>query len=256
LNPEHDDSNPSFRIDKLSGVAHCFSCGFKTNIFKYFGVFNNPVPLKILQLKQKLNSISSYGLGLDLPNGHTPYTKPFRGISTKTLKHFGAFYTNQVEELQDRIVFPAYDVRDKLVAFIGRHILSSGNPRYKNYPSKVTLPLFPAKLPQEHKSLVLVEGIFDMLNLYDKGLQNVVACLGTNTLQNNTKEKLLPFKAQGVSKLYVLFDGDQAGRKAAQFIKPILEEQEFFVEVLDLPDDKDPGELDQSEVYQLINYIN
>lgn len=35
LNPEHDDSNPSFRIDRVSGVAHCFSCGFKTNIFKF-----------------------------------------------------------------------------------------------------------------------------------------------------------------------------------------------------------------------------
>ena len=32
LNPDHEDSNPSFRVDKVSGVAHCFSCGFKTNL--------------------------------------------------------------------------------------------------------------------------------------------------------------------------------------------------------------------------------
>jgi len=48
LNPEHEDNNPSFRIDRVSGAAHCFSCGFKTNIFKYFGVFTNPVPLGLL----------------------------------------------------------------------------------------------------------------------------------------------------------------------------------------------------------------
>ena len=54
LNPEHDDKNPSFRIDRISGAAHCFSCGFKTNIFKYFGVFTNPVPIRIAVLKQKL----------------------------------------------------------------------------------------------------------------------------------------------------------------------------------------------------------
>ena len=33
FNPEHDDTNPSFRIDRMTGIAHCFSCGFKTNIF-------------------------------------------------------------------------------------------------------------------------------------------------------------------------------------------------------------------------------
>ena len=35
LNPEHDDSNPSMRIDKITGIFNCFSCGFKGNIFNY-----------------------------------------------------------------------------------------------------------------------------------------------------------------------------------------------------------------------------
>ena len=81
LNPEHDDKNPSFRIDRVSGAAHCFSCGFKTNIFKYFGVFTNPVPIRIAVLKQKLAELKVTS-GLDLPTGWTPYTKPFRGIVT------------------------------------------------------------------------------------------------------------------------------------------------------------------------------
>ena len=36
LNPEHDDTNPSMRIDKITGVFNCFSCGFNGNIFKHF----------------------------------------------------------------------------------------------------------------------------------------------------------------------------------------------------------------------------
>ena len=36
LNPEHDDTNPSMRIDKITGIYNCFSCGFKGNIFKLF----------------------------------------------------------------------------------------------------------------------------------------------------------------------------------------------------------------------------
>ena len=32
LSPEHDDSNPSMRIDQITGIFHCFSCGYKGNL--------------------------------------------------------------------------------------------------------------------------------------------------------------------------------------------------------------------------------
>ena len=255
LNPEHEDSNPSFRVDKVSGVAHCFSCGFKTNIFKFFGIFTNPVPIKILALKEKLAELKNFGQELEFPAGYTPYTKQFRGISPQTLKHFGAFYTNQVEKLQDRIIFPIKDITDKTVVFVGRHTLSNGNPRYINYPSGVKIPLFPAHLPSGYSSMVLVEGMFDMLNLYDNGLENVVCAFGTNTLQNDTKSKLLPFKAQGITHIYLLFDGDEAGRKASGVLKPLIEAEGFIVEVIDLPDDTDPGELDAEDIRSIAEYI-
>jgi DNA primase len=255
LNPEHPDTNPSFRVDRVSGIAHCFSCGFKTNIFKYYGVFTNPIPIKIAKLKEKLQDLKTQVTGLDLPAGATPYTKTFRGISAQTLKHFEAFYTHQVEKLQDRIIFPIRDITGKTVAYVARHTLSNGNPRYINYPSKVQLPVFPPQVPAGYKSLVLVEGVFDMLNLYDKGLKNVTCTFGTNTLQADTKLKLLPFKAQGISHIYILFDGDDAGKKAAQILKPIIEESEFIVEIVKLPDDTDPGDLDQLDVQSIAEYI-
>ena len=255
LNPEHEDSNPSFRVDKVNGVAHCFSCGFKTNVFKFFGVFTNPIPIKIAALKQKLAELKTAGIGLELPHGHTPYTRSFRGISAQTLKRFEAFYTNLVEKLQDRIVFPIRDITGKNVVFVARHTLSNGNPRYVNYPSGVKMPVFPAHLPSGYSSMVIVEGIFDMLNLYDKGLENVVCAFGTNTLQNETKSKLLPFKAQGITHIYLLFDGDEAGRKASQTLKPIIELEGFIVEIVNLPDDTDPGELDIEDVRSISEYI-
>jgi DNA primase len=254
LNPEHDDKNPSFRIDRVSGAAHCFSCGFKTNIFKYFGVFTNPVPIRIAVLKQKLAELKVTS-GLDLPTGWTPYTKPFRGVGVPTLRKFEAFYTNQVEKLLDRIVFPIKDITGKTVVFVARHTLSNGNPRYINYPSGVQMPLYPCHLPSNYRSMVLVEGVFDMLNLYDKGMENVVCCFGTNTLQNNTKQKLLPFRAQGVTHIYILFDGDDAGAKAAKELKPLLEQEEFIVEIIKLPDGVDPGELDKSDIDSIREYV-
>ena len=160
-----------------------------------------------------------------------------------------------LEKLQDRIVFPVQDIRKKTVVYVARHTLSQGNPRYVNYPSGVKMPLFPAHLPSGYSSMVLVEGIFDMLNLYDKGCENVVCAFGTNTLQNDTKSKLLPFKAQGITHIYLLFDGDDAGRKASQVLKPLLEAEGFVVEVVNLPDGVDPGELDAEDVRGIAEYI-
>lgn len=255
LNPEHDDSNPSFRVDRVTGVAHCFSCGFKTNLFKYFGVFTNPVPIKIAKLKEKLNELKSGQIGLNLPDGHTPYTRTFRGLSSKTLKYFEAFYTNSVEKLRDRIIFPIRDITGKVVVFVGRHTLSNGNPRYLVYPSGVKVPLYPPRAPDGAHSVVLVEGLFDMLNLWDNGLENVACCFGTNTLQNDTKEKLFPFKAQGVTHIYLMFDGDEAGRKAARTLKPLVEAEGFVVEIVDLPDGSDPGDLDAEDIHSIAEYI-
>lgn len=256
LNPDHQDSNPSFRVDKVTGVAHCFACGFKTNLFKYYGVFTNLVPMKILALKEKLDALKKFGQELELPQGYTPWTKQFRGISPATLKHFGAFYTNQVEKLQDRIVFPIKDITQKTVVFVGRHTMSNGNPRYINYPSGVKIPVFPAHLPSGYSSVVLVEGLFDMLNLYDNGCENAVCVFGTNTLQNDTKQKLLPFRAQGITHIYILFDGDDAGRNAAKILKPLLEAEGFITEIVDLPDGTDPGNLDAENVRSIAEYVN
>jgi DNA primase len=255
LNPEHPDTNPSFRVDRVSGIAHCFSCGFKTNIFKYYGIFSNPIPIKIAKLKEKLQDLKMQTHGVELPAGATPFTKTFRGISQQTLKHFEAFYTNQVEKLQDRIIFPIKDITGKIAVYVARHMLSNGNPRYINYPSKVQMPIFPAQIPAGYKSLVIVEGIFDMLNLYDKGLKNVACAFGTNTLQADTKLKMFPYKAQGISHIYILFDGDDAGEKAAESLKLTLEQLEFIVEIIKLPDGTDPGDLDQLNVQSIAEYI-
>lgn len=255
LNPEHPDSNPSFRVDRVSGAAHCFSCGFKTNIFKFYGVFTNRVPIQIAKLKEKLAELKTANLGLELPKGATPYTRTFRGISPKTLKRFEAFYTSQVEQLEDRICFPIKDITGKTQVYVARHALSNGNPRYINYPRGVTMPLYPAQVPPGHRSLVLVEGIFDALNLYDKGLENVACCFGTNTLQANTKDKLLAYKAQGVSHVFILFDGDDAGEKAAYTLKPLIESSDFIVEIVKLPDGTDPGNLGQEDVDSLVEYV-
>ena len=255
LNPEHPDSNPSMRVDRVSGMYHCFSCSYKGNIFKYFDIFTNQIPLKIAKLKEKIQELKRVSTGLAELPGSVPYTRTHRGISVETLKHFGAFFTTQVDKMEDRIIFPIKSITGKTEVYVGRHVLSNGNPRYLNYPGGVQIPLFPASVPRGSRSMVLVEGLFDMLNLYDKGLDNAVVCFGTNTLQKDTKQKLLPFRAQGVVKIYLMFDGDEAGSKAAKHLKPLIEAEGFEVEIIELDDGEDPGDLSIENVLSIKEYI-
>lgn len=261
LNPEHDDSNPSCRVHKDTGTTHCFSCGFRTNIYKYFGILTgNQVHVKVAKLKEKIQQLMVSSEGLEFPDTYVPYTHAMRGISSETLKKFGAFYLSMEDKgmpgFEDRIIFPIKDITDKIVMFLGRHTLSHGNPRYLNFPRHVQIPMYPVRMEKGTKSIVLVEGIFDMLNCYDKGLTNVVCTFGTNTMQKDTHQKLIPYKTQGIDKVYIMFDGDDAGREAAKKIKPLIEQEELVVEIIELEQDTDPGELSEEYIHSIKEYIN
>lgn len=255
LNPEHEDNNPSFRIDRLSGVAHCFSCGYKVNIFKHFGVLTNNNSIRVAKLKEKLKELQVSFNGVDFPYDKVPLNRSFRGISVQTLREFGAFYTHKNEDLIDRAIFPIKDIRNKNVAYIGRHMHSNGNPRYIVYPPGAHLPVYPEQVQVKTKNLVLVEGIFDLLNLYDKGLKNVACTFGTSTLFKDTALKLLPFRTQGISKIYLMYDGDVPGQDAMNKLKPLIEEADYLVEKIKLPDDTDPGDLSQEDVNSIKDWI-
>lgn len=256
LNPEHEDSDPSMRIDRVDGKFNCFSCGFKGNIFKYYGIITNTVSIKIAKLKEKLVDLQMDLKGLEYPDGYTPFNTSFRGISKETLKQFGAFYTDRIEELNDRIIFPITDTTGNILVFVARHVLSDAQPKYINYPRNRRIPAFPVRISKEFKSIILVEGIFDFLNCYDKGLHNVVCTFGTQTLLSSTKIKLIPYKAQGITKIYLMFDGDDAGNNAAVKLKPIIEECGFIVEIIRLPNNLDPGILNQEFINSIKEYLN
>lgn len=261
LNPDHDDSNPSCRVHKTTGAVHCFSCGFKRkSIFEHFGILTNHTFIKVAKLKEKIAQLKIDRDGLEVPPVAIPFVRNFRGISAATLQKFGAFYIpgegKYLKGMEDRIIFPIRDITEKIVMFLGRHTLSQGNPRYLNYPSGVSIPLYPPTVEKGINSIVMVEGLFDFLNCYDKGLTNTVCLFGTNTLQKDTRGKLLPYKMQGISKIYLMLDGDDAGREAAKKLKPLIEAEEFECEVIGLEDNQDPGELSQEYIDSIREYVN
>jgi DNA primase len=75
-------------------------------------------------------------------------------------------------------------------------------------------------------------------------------------LQGAVREKLQPFKTQGITKVYIMFDGDKAGSDAAFKLKPMIEELDLEAEIIKLEDDVDPGVLSEEYVASIKEYIN
>lgn len=122
------------------------------------------------------------------------------------------------DRFRDRIMFPIRDNRGRTIAFGGR-VLGDDKPKYLNSPETLVFHkrrelygLYEAS--QKGKNLdrlLVVEGYMDVLALAQFGIDNAVATLGTATTVEHL-EKIFRY----TSEVVFCFDGDEAGRKAAQ----------------------------------------
>jgi len=153
-------------------------------------------------------------------------------------KERGGFY----DRFRDRILFPIFDLTGRIVGFGGR-ILGQGEPKYLNTPetlifdkSRMLFGLFQHRdAIRRKRTAVVVEGNFDLLALASFGLDNVVAPLGTALTQ--TQIRLLKGYADEV---ILLFDGDEAGIKAAMRSVPLFLAEQVGARVALLPGTHDP----------------
>ena len=251
LNTEHDDINPSMRVNKVTGIFHCFSCGFKGNIFRHFGAEPNFIDIKTAGLQDKIVKLLS-NKNLLMPSDSVPFNQDYRGISKQVYNEVNAFLSNQEEDFKDRLLFPIYDIRGNIKVFVGRALHSNVESKYYFHPRHVSPPLFPAHPEIWKNSIIIVEGIFDVLNLNDKGCYNVVCSFGTNSLFKSYKNKLSHYKILGVNKFYIMYDSDKGGKIASKKLDDILNSNGFNSEIIELPDGIDPGDLTQEDVTTLM----
>jgi DNA primase len=144
--------------------------------------------------------------------------------------------------LRDRVVFPIRDARRRPIAFGGR-IMGEGEPKYLNTPetrvfhkSRTLYGLGEARDSLRATGYVLlVEGYLDVLACVQHGFANAVAPLGTAFTEDHAK-----LLGRQVSKAVIAFDGDTAGRAAAERTVGIFLPAGFQVSVLQLPPGEDP----------------
>jgi len=148
------------------------------------------------------------------------------------------------DRFRHRLVFPIRDRAGKVVGFGGRS-LDETLPKYLNSPETLIFRkgrvLYGAPAARascrEHGEVLLVEGYFDVLALHSYGIHNVVAPLGTAlTVQHVRLLRHLAPKA------VLVFDGDQAGQKAAFRSLELFLREKIPVRNLRLPESMDPDD--------------
>ena len=173
------------------------------------------------------------------------------------LERVGLFSKNDkghvYDKFRDRVMFPIHDRRGRTIAFGGRVLDPEDSPKYLNSPET---PLFHKgrelyglwqvrQANSRIERLIVVEGYMDVIALFQHGITQAVATLGTATTPDHAE--LLFRNAPDV---YFCFDGDAAGRRAAskamESVLPRMKDgrQALF---LFLPDGEDPDTLVRSE---------
>lgn len=227
LNPEHPDNNPSMRINSTTGDCHCFSCGHSVNVYRYFGVELNKVNTKVFKLLAKLDKRRNPSI--ELPEGNTPITARYRDISIETLKHFEAFHN--MLYFKDKICIPIRGFDNNIKCFITRDMYSDES-RYMVYPKGSRPVIFPIRPSITNKTLVVVEGIFDVLKAYDCGMKNVICTFGTSAALVKTTMEAIVSTANllGCTRLVLALDNDKAGRAATNNLIEFLSSRVPMVE--------------------------
>lgn len=143
---------------------------------------------------------------------------------------------------RDRVIFPILDINSRVLGF-GARVMTNEKPKYINtgdtpiYNKRNNLYGLHIQKGQRIDSLFMVEGYTDVIGLFENGVTNAVASLGTAlTVQ---QARLLK---RYVNTVYIAYDGDSAGQNATIRGLDILTDAGIDVRVIVFPDDMDPDE--------------
>ena len=175
------------------------------------------------------------------------------GFTSEELVNSGLFYkkdvTNElINRFKNRIIFPIQNYYNNFIGCGGRAVLDNALAKYINSPEtnyfKKGFNLFNLNHARKESSntntLILVEGYMDVVSLYNKGIKNVAASLGTaiTTAQINLAWK-------NFDKIIICFDGDQSGidasyRAAERVLKVIQPGKDIYF--AKIPKEQDPDD--------------
>lgn len=191
------------------------------------------------------STIEKFQLGYaNEQNGHF-YNEAIKGKFKKELLFkLGLSKKENSDFFRSRVMFSIHNLSGKVIGFGGRTLSENKKiPKYLNSPESEIYNkrkslyglYFAKKAIRQEDECILVEGYTDTIALHQAGIENVVASSGTSLTIDQIK--LIKRYTDNVK---VLYDGDQAGIKAAMRGMNLILEQDMNIKLVELPEGEDP----------------
>jgi DNA primase/energy-coupling factor transporter ATP-binding protein EcfA2 len=178
---------------------------------------------------------SDRSLGNHLPESQSKEGKVLR----PKLKEAGLYNKNGHEFMVGRITFPIFDDQKNVHNLYGRLINSPSRNTAKHvYLGSHKYFWNSEALDHPSKTLILCESIIDALSFYCHGYHNVTCAYGVNGLPEPMLNTLIK---KGIKKIYIAYDGDEAGDKASNTLAEKLLGEGMECHRLHFPLNEDPN---------------
>ena len=269
LCPFHKEKSPSFSVSPDKQIFHCFGCGVGGNVIHFISKIENLDFRETIEfladrsgielptsendqnskrqfMKDKVYKINEETAQFYHENLYKPTAKPAqeyvktRKLNNTTLKSFLIGYSGTYNELYKHLKQKGFT--DEVIAFGGR-VLDKSLPKYINSPENIVYSkgrnLFGLNIAKKGNldKIVIVEGYMDAISLYQRGITNVVASLGT-ALTEAQGRLLRKYAGQVI----ISYDSDGAGQAATMRGLEILKNLGCDVRILQMEGAKDPDE--------------
>ncbi len=177
----------------------------------------------------------------------------------KQLKEIGILNSKGKEHFYGCATFPLYDPDGNPVGMYGRRIDGMAKGADHLYLPGSREGLFNRQAVKTHKEIILTESILDSLTLINHGIKNTIPCYGTNGLG---EAHINILSENNIETVYVCFDADDAGTKAATVIQQTLETNHIKGLCVALPHGRDINDFflltasSEEEFKKLLNLAN
>lgn len=291
LCPFHENTRePDFQIHRTLGLYNCFGCEASGNVYRLIHEFYNvswedahkyiqrlagfdaSVNIEDIKFRAALGSMFAPPKEDDAPKIKKFTEKDLlrfklqpdptnyllsRGFTQETIDYFGCSFTDrwavwnektETYSYQRRIVVPGYFDDGKICGVIGRTV-DNEEPKYKytaGYPKSTSL--FNLHRAKNHgdEGIILVEGSLDVMRIFQFGFPNVVGIYGAK-VHDEQAELILQY----TDKVYLMFDNDEAGRKAMESGIEAFKDK-LDLNLVPLASFKDPGEIPNVETFKTL----
>ncbi len=192
-------------------------------------------------------TIRAFGLGYSNKYSDDLYKYlKTKGYSEDLIRQAGLINTDEKHGIYDkfwnRVMFPIMDVNSRVIGFGGR-VMGDGKPKYLNSPETLIFDksrnLYGLNRARSTRKsyFLLCEGYMDVISLHQAGFTNAVASLGTALTSGHAS-----LIKRYVKEVYLTYDSDEAGTKAALRAVPILKNAGISAKVIRMEPYKDPDE--------------